>query len=77
MMRYGLPPKQGLYDPSLEHDACGIGFVADLKNPASHAIVEMGTEVLCRLGSQWLTPKSKRLLTRRKRWIAREDSLLA
>ena len=31
MMRYGLPPKQGLYDPELEHDACGIGFVADLK----------------------------------------------
>ena len=40
MMRYGLPPKQGLYDPEFEHDACGIGFVADLKKPASHTIVE-------------------------------------
>jgi len=49
MMRYGLPPKQGLYDPSLEHDACGIGFVADLRRAASHAILEMATEVLCRL----------------------------
>jgi len=49
MMRYGLPPKQGLYDPELEHDACGIGFVADLKKPASHTIVEQATEILCRL----------------------------
>ena len=49
MMRYGLPPKQGLYDPALEHDACGIGFVADLKRPASHDIIEKATAVLCRL----------------------------
>jgi glutamate synthase domain-containing protein 2/glutamate synthase domain-containing protein 1/glutamate synthase domain-containing protein 3 len=49
MMRYGLPPKQGLYDPSLEHDACGIGFVADLKKPANHGILEKATEVLCHL----------------------------
>ena len=49
MMRHGLPFKQGLYDPSLEHDACGIGFVADLKKPASHRILEQATEVLCHL----------------------------
>ncbi|MBW2425352.1 MAG: glutamate synthase large subunit, partial [Deltaproteobacteria bacterium] len=49
MKRYGLPPKQGLYDPSLEHDACGIGFVADLERPASHDIVLQATEVLCHL----------------------------
>ncbi|HEB91393.1 MAG TPA: glutamate synthase large subunit [Deltaproteobacteria bacterium] len=49
MIRYGLPPKQGLYDPSLEHDACGIGFVADLEKPASHGILEKATEVLCHL----------------------------
>ena len=49
MTRYGLPPQQGLYDPSLEHDACGIGFVADLKNDASHTILEQATEILCRL----------------------------
>ncbi|MFK7894340.1 MAG: glutamate synthase large subunit [Myxococcota bacterium] len=49
MMRYGLPPKQGLYDPSLEHDACGIGFVANLKKPASHELIEQATEILCRL----------------------------
>ena len=28
------PPAQGLYDPKSEHDACGVGFVADLKAPA-------------------------------------------
>ena len=49
MKRYGLPPKQGLYDPSLEHDACGIGFVANLKKPASHELIEQATEILCRL----------------------------
>ena len=27
----GLPPKQGLYDPRNEHDACGVGFVANIK----------------------------------------------
>jgi len=49
MTHFGLPPKQGLYDPSLEHDACGIGFVADLRRGPSHDIVEKGTQILCRL----------------------------
>ena len=46
MTRFGLPPKQGLYDPSFEHDACGIGFVADIKGRQSHTIVRQGIEVL-------------------------------
>ena len=33
------PYQSSLYLPEMEHDACGIGFVADLKNRASHAIV--------------------------------------
>ncbi len=45
-----LPPRQGLYDPSFEHDACGLGFVADLSRQASHETVERGLEVLRRLG---------------------------
>ena len=49
MIRNAMPPKRGLYDPSLEHDACGIGFVADLKRPANHGILEKATEVLCHL----------------------------
>ena len=42
----GLPPLQGLYDPANEHDACGLGFVANIKGAKSHAIVEQGIEVL-------------------------------
>ncbi len=49
MTHFGLPPKEGLYDPTQEHDACGIGFVADLRRGPSHGIVSMGTDILCRL----------------------------
>ena len=49
MLNYGLPPKQGLYDPRHEHDACGIGFVADIKGRKSHDIVQKGLEVLVNL----------------------------
>ncbi len=37
--RYGLPEKQGLYDPSFEKDSCGVGFVAHIKGKPSHQIV--------------------------------------
>ncbi len=36
----------GLYDPSKEHDACGIGFVAQIKGTKSHSIVEQGLQIL-------------------------------
>ncbi len=49
MTNYGLPPRQGLYDPRAEHDACGIGFVADIRGRPSHRIVEQGVEVLVNL----------------------------
>ncbi|WP_082145212.1 glutamate synthase large subunit [Microvirga massiliensis] len=42
----GLPARQGLYDPANEHDACGVGFIADMKNRKSHAIVEQGLSIL-------------------------------
>ncbi|MDD9841752.1 MAG: glutamate synthase subunit alpha, partial [Alphaproteobacteria bacterium] len=42
----GLPEKQGLYDPRHEHDACGIGFVANIKNVKSHAIIRDGLTIL-------------------------------
>ena len=38
--RVGFPEKQGLYDPSFERDACGVGFVAHIKGVASHQIME-------------------------------------
>ncbi|UVF22080.1 glutamate synthase large subunit [Microvirga terrae] len=42
----GLPAAQGLYDPSNEQDSCGVGFIADMKNRRSHAIVEQGLSIL-------------------------------
>ncbi|MFM8606538.1 MAG: glutamate synthase large subunit [Hyphomicrobiales bacterium] len=45
----GLPAAQGLYDPSLEKDSCGVGFVADMKRGKSHDIVEMGLQILLNL----------------------------
>ncbi|NQV06160.1 glutamate synthase large subunit, partial [bacterium] len=36
----------GLYDPSLDHDSCGIGFVADVKGRKSRQIIEQGLAVL-------------------------------
>ncbi|MBY6239782.1 glutamate synthase large subunit [Methylosinus sp. Sm6] len=44
-----LPKAQGLYDPSKEHDSCGVGFVADLHNRKTHDIVEMGLQILLNL----------------------------
>src|SRR5688500_16840324 len=40
------PPRQGLYDPQFEHDACGTGFVANIKGEASHDIVKKGIQIL-------------------------------
>ena len=37
----------GLYDPRFEHDACGIGFVADASGTASRAILDAGLDGLC------------------------------
>ena len=36
----------GLYRPEFEHDACGIGFVCDVRNRLSHSIVTDGIEIL-------------------------------
>ncbi len=45
----GLSEKQGLYDPRYEHDACGVGFVVDIKGRKSNAIVSQGLQVLLNL----------------------------
>ncbi len=37
---------QGLYDPSFEHDACGIGFVANIKGSKSHQHITDALTVL-------------------------------
>ena len=43
---HGLPEAQGLYQPSKEHDACGLGLVANIKGEKSHQIVQDGLKVL-------------------------------
>jgi glutamate synthase (ferredoxin) len=49
MNRHFLPPKQGLYDPQFEHDACGVGFIVHMKGEASHSIVEQALTILLNL----------------------------
>jgi len=49
LIKSGLPPAQGLYDPAHEHDACGIGFVANVRGQKSHDIIQMGIQVLINL----------------------------
>ncbi|BDG04491.1 glutamate synthase large subunit [Anaeromyxobacter oryzae] len=49
MSETGYPPRQGLYDPQNEKDACGFGFVVDIKGRATHDIVEQALEVLVNL----------------------------
>src|SRR5687767_7155206 len=49
MVQHRTPPRQGLYDPAHEHDACGVGFVVDLKGRASNDIVSKALQVLWNL----------------------------
>ena len=45
----GLPVEQGLYHPSTEHDACGLGFIVDIKGEPSHDIITKGIQILINL----------------------------
>ncbi len=45
----GLPKAQGLYNPANEHDACGIGFVANIQGQKSHDIIQKGLQILINL----------------------------
>ncbi|MDT0576895.1 glutamate synthase large subunit [Croceicoccus sp. F390] len=42
----GFPPVQGLYDSRNEHDACGVGFIADIKGAKSNGIIKQGLTIL-------------------------------
>ncbi|MGB4438356.1 MAG: glutamate synthase large subunit [Sedimentibacter sp.] len=46
MNNYGIPKKQGLYDPMFEHDACGMGFVVNINGEKSYDIVDDALTVL-------------------------------
>ena len=45
----GLPSRQGLYDPSFEKDACGVGFVVQSRGVRSHSVVRQAMTVLVNL----------------------------
>lgn len=46
MIPAGFPKSQGLYDPRLEKDSCGVGFIVDMKGRKSHQIVRSAIEIL-------------------------------
>src|SRR5258708_18572929 len=48
-MSPSLPGPSGLYDPRNEHDACGVGFVVDIKGRQSHGVIEKGLQILLNL----------------------------
>ncbi|OXU24667.1 hypothetical protein TSAR_002428 [Trichomalopsis sarcophagae] len=52
-MSYGeswsLPAKQGLYDPTLEKDACGVGFIVAIDGKRSHKIVRDAEKLSARM----------------------------
>ncbi|MEQ9004908.1 MAG: glutamate synthase large subunit, partial [Pseudomonadales bacterium] len=43
----GLPPRRGLYDPELEKDSCGVGFICDIKGRPSREIIEQARDMNC------------------------------
>ncbi|HEY0566517.1 MAG TPA: glutamate synthase central domain-containing protein, partial [Xanthobacteraceae bacterium] len=45
----GVPASQGLYDPALDKDSCGVGFIADIKGRKSHQIVQDALTILVNL----------------------------
>ncbi|MFY4776134.1 glutamate synthase large subunit [Metabacillus sp. RGM 3146] len=49
MKRHGFPKFQGLYDPANEHEACGIGMIANINGTQSHEIVQNAINILCNL----------------------------
>jgi glutamate synthase (NADPH) large chain len=61
MKNRGIPPKQGMYNPEFEHDACGIGFVANLKGKKSKTILHQALTVLLNMehrGGQGADPNT-------------------
>src|SRR5258708_31259304 len=48
-MKRNMIRPQGLFDPKREHDACGVGFVVDIKGRKSHQIIEQALKILVNL----------------------------
>lgn len=52
---HSSPPAQGLYHPDHEHDACGVGFIANIKGNKSHSLVAQGLKILDNLSHRGAT----------------------
>ncbi|NBT23551.1 glutamate synthase large subunit [bacterium] len=48
-LNHAMPPPQGLYHPSREHDACGVGIVADIQGRRTRSILERALGCVCQL----------------------------
>lgn len=46
---------QSLYRPEMEHESCGVGFVARTDGKKSHEVIQMGLEVLTKLAHRGAT----------------------
>ncbi|MDO8703878.1 MAG: hypothetical protein Q7J84_02920, partial [Sulfuricaulis sp.] len=46
MKQHNHKIQHGLYHPAYEHDACGVGFVVDIKGRRSHKIVTQALTIL-------------------------------
>jgi glutamate synthase (NADH) len=44
-----LPEAQGLYNPDLEKDSCGVGFICHIKGNSRHDIVHDARGILCNM----------------------------
>ncbi|KAJ2606470.1 glutamate synthase [NADH] [Coemansia sp. RSA 1722] len=55
-----LPAKQGLYDPSNERDACGVGFIINIKGHPSHSLLRDSENLLCNMSHRGATGADER-----------------
>ncbi len=46
---YVCPEKQGLYDPAMEQNSCGVGFIAQINGEPAHSLVKDSIQVLVNL----------------------------
>ena len=53
-------PEYPLYDPTFEHDACGMGFVANTSGVREHRIVSYALEGLANLAAPWRNGRGRR-----------------
>ena len=51
---YGLPSKNGLYDPQFEKDSCGVGLVANIKGNPSREIMDDAFHINSKMDSRGL-----------------------